>query len=89
MKNKKENQIFESIMSFYFLMLLITVILILLKIDQRLSISWIWVLFPLWTPIALIFIWFIILSIIILIKTMNEVHRERKERKVKLKNAKK
>jgi len=89
MKNKKENQIFESIMSFYFLMLLITIILIMLKIDQRLSIGWIWVLFPLWTPIALIFIWFILLSIIILIQTMNEVHRERKERKEKLKNAKK
>lgn len=89
MKNKKENSIIESIISFYFVMLLITVILVMLKYNGSLSIGWIWVLFPLWTPIALIFIWFILLSIIILIQTMNEVHRERKERKEKLKNAKK
>ena len=89
MKNKKENSIIESIISFYFVMLLITVILAMLKYNGSLSIGWIWVLFPLWTPIALIFIWFILLSIIILIQTMNEVHRERKERKEKLKNAKK
>lgn len=89
MKNKKDNSIAESIISFYFLMLLITIILVMLKYNGSLSIGWIWVLFPLWTPIAFVIIWFIFLSIIILIQTMNEIHRERKERKVRIKDAKK
>ena len=49
---------------------ILTIVFVVLKLTNNISLSWWWVVSPLWIPLGLIAILFVIVFIFLLIKTM-------------------
>ena len=77
MENKPSN---EPIIGFYAIMGLVTIFLIILKLDFTVKISWLWVLSPLWLPIIIFILSFLVTILIVTVQTLIEVKREKKEK---------
>ena len=49
---------------------ILTIVFVVLKLTNNISWSWWWVLSPLWIPLGLIAIFFVVVFVFLLIKTM-------------------
>lgn len=79
MENKKFT--WQPFAGFFGLMILLTIILVILRLDYKIHIAWLWILSPLWIPLITILLWGLGLFIFIVFQTLIELHKEKKLKK--------